>query len=32
VESLPSTIAPAPRSRDTHTASAIAILSISTFE
>src|SRR5215469_10761425 len=32
VASLPSTIAPAPRRRDTHTASAAATLSISTFE
>src|SRR5207244_12502129 len=32
VDSLPSTIAPAPRSRDTHTASAVAILSIRILE
>src|SRR5580704_1620709 len=32
VDSLPSTIAPAPRRRSTHTASAVAMLSINTFE
>src|ERR1700739_1018080 len=32
VESLPSTMAPAPRSRDVHTASVDAILSINSFE